>query len=138
MDFPVHYYDWVAIALMMLGLFALIVSGNLIKKLIGMSIFQTSVLLFYIAMGHISGGHAPIIVQEASGPVTYVNPLPHVLMLTAIVVGVATLAVGLALAARIKRQFGSIEEDAILRSIRQVEYAEYQMHLEESGEREGA
>lgn len=124
-----HYYNWIAIALMMLGLFAVIVSGNLIKKLIGMSVFQTSVLLFYIAMGRVEGGRAPIINDPSA---TYVNPVPHVLMLTAIVVGIATLAVGLALASRIKLSFGSIEEDAILRSIRQVEHAENAQRKQEA------
>jgi len=106
-----HFSYWVTIFLMMAGLFILIARGNLIKKLIGLSIFQTSVYLLYIAPGKLIGGTAPIV---AGGYKIYSNPLPHVLILTAIVVGVATLALGLALAVRIRETYGSIEEDEIL------------------------
>jgi multicomponent Na+:H+ antiporter subunit C len=80
----------------------------------GMSIFQSSVIMFYISMGKVAGGTAPILV-EGAGDVVYSNPVPHVLMLTAIVVGVATTAVGLALAVRIREAYGTIEEDEIIR-----------------------
>jgi multicomponent Na+:H+ antiporter subunit C len=102
---------WATIFLMIGGLYILIARGNLLKKLIGLAVFQTSVYLLYIAPAKIVGGTAPIIAQ---GFTTYANPLPHVLILTAIVVGVATLALGLALVVRIREAYGSIEEDEIL------------------------
>ena len=86
--------------------------ANLVKKLVGLSIFQTSVFMFYITLGRVSGGTAPILTDAPD--TLYSNPLPHVLILTAIVVGVATTALGLALILRIKEAFGSIEEDEIL------------------------
>ena len=103
---------WVVIFLMMTGLYVVISRGNLIKKVIGLNIFQVSVIMFYVSMGKIRGGTAPI---EAAGFEIYSNPLPHVLMLTAIVVGVATSAVALALVVRIKEAYGTIEEDEIRR-----------------------
>jgi multicomponent Na+:H+ antiporter subunit C len=106
-----HYSYWVTIALMVGGLYVVIARGNLIKKLIGLSIFQTSVYLLYVAPGKLIGGTAPIVAAEFR---VYSNPLPHVLILTAIVVGVATLALGLALVVRIREEYGSIEEDEIL------------------------
>ena len=102
---------WATIFLMIGGLYILIARGNLMKKLIGLAVFQTSVYLLYIGPAKIVGGTAPII---AEGFETYSNPLPHVLILTAIVVGVATLALGLALVVRIRETYGSIEEDEIL------------------------
>ena len=105
------YNYWVGIALMMIGFFAVVSTGNLVKKLIGLVIFQTSVLLFYISVGVKKGGAVPILKAHIT---EYMNPLPHVLMLTAIVVGVATLSVGLALAIRIRRAYGTVEERAIL------------------------
>lgn len=108
----VAYASHVAtVVLMMIGLYVVVARGNLIKKLVGLGIFQTSVYLLYIGPGKIIGGSAPII---AEGVAKYSNPLPHVLILTAIVVGVATLAVGLALVVRINEAFGTIEEDQIL------------------------
>ena len=106
-----HFTYFVAIFLMVAGLFIVIARSNLIKKLIGLSIFQTSVYILYIAPGKLIGGTAPIL---SPNYVVYSNPLPHVLILTAIVVGVATLALGLALAVRIREAYGSIEEDEIL------------------------
>ena len=103
---------WAVIVLMMVGFYTLIARGNLVKKLIGLSIFQTSVFMLYISMGKITGGTAPILVESAE-PVVYSNPIPHVLILTAIVVGVATLALGLSLVVRINEAFGTIEEDEI-------------------------
>ena len=102
---------WATIFLMIGGLYILIARGNLLKKLIGLGVFQTSVYLLYIAPAKIVGGTAPIL---AEGFESYSNPLPHVLILTAIVVGVATLALGLALVVRIREAYGSIEEDEIL------------------------
>lgn len=102
---------WAVALLMMTGLYIVIAQGNLVKKLIGLGIFQVSVFVLYIAMGVVSGGTPPIL---ENGFTTYSNPLPSVLILTAIVVGVATLAVGLALAVRIRESFGTIEEDELL------------------------
>ncbi|HUF80552.1 MAG TPA: cation:proton antiporter subunit C [Burkholderiales bacterium] len=106
-----HFSYFVTILLMIAGLFIVMSRGNLIKKLVGLSIFQTSVYLLYIAPGKLIGGTAPII---AEGYRIYSNPLPHVLILTAIVVGVATLALGLALVVRIREAYDTIEEDEIL------------------------
>ncbi len=101
---------WIAIFLLIVGIYIVIARGNLVKKLVGLSIFQTSVYLIYISPGKIIGGTAPII---AEGFEVYSNPLPHVLILTAIVVGVATLALGLAIVVRIHEAYGSVEEDEI-------------------------
>jgi len=106
-----HYNYVVTIFLMMTGLYIVMARGNLVKKLVGLSIFQTSVYLLYIEPGKILGGTAPIL-DPAFG--IYSNPLPHVLILTAIVVGVATLALGLALVVRINETYGTTEEDEIL------------------------
>ena len=106
------YNYWIVIFLMMAGFYNVIARGNLIKKLIGLNIFQTSVFLLYISMGKVDGGSAPIV---AEGVTTYSNPLPHVLILTAIVVGIATTAVGLGLVVRIKEAYGTVEEDEIHR-----------------------
>lgn len=105
-----HYNYFITILLMVGGLFVVIARGNLIKKLIGLSLFQTSVYLLYLTPGKIIGGTAPIYDPAYQ---TYSNPLPHVLILTAIVVGVATLALGLALVVRINEAYGTIEEDDI-------------------------
>lgn len=107
-----HYNYWVVILLMMLGFFTVIASSNLIKKLVGLSIFQASVFILYISMGKIQGGTAPILGPGVEPP--YSNPLPHVLILTAIVVGIATTAVGLALVVRIKEAYGTVEEDEVI------------------------
>lgn len=104
------YNYWVVIFLMMAGFYVVTASTNLIKKIIGLNIFQTSVFLLYISMGKVNGGTAPILEE---GIELYSNPLPHVLILTAIVVGVATTAVGLALIVRIKEAYGTVEEDEI-------------------------
>lgn len=145
-----HYNYWIFIFLMMVGFYILISRGNLIKKIVGLNVFQTSVFFFYISMGKILGGTAPILFGEMShggevehvpegteGPgeavgeavqaaaeaaghavdatadVIYSNPLPHVLILTAIVVGIATTAVALGLVVRIHEAYGTIEEDEI-------------------------
>ena len=107
------YNYWVVIVLMMAGFYMVIAHGNLVKKVIGLNIFQTSVFILYISMGRIRGGTAPIISEQFT---QYSNPLPHVLILTAIVVGVATTALGLALAVRIREAYGTIEEDEIVKA----------------------
>ena len=104
------YNYWIVVVLMMAGFYVVIAQGNLVKKIIGLNIFQVSVFVFYISMAKVRGGTAPIL---AEGIEVYANPLPHVLILTAIVVGVATTALGLALVARIQEAYGTIEEDEI-------------------------
>jgi multicomponent Na+:H+ antiporter subunit C len=111
MEWPGLYNYWIAIFLMMAGLYIVIAQQNLIKKMVGLSVFQASVFILYITMGKVTGGTAPIIIP--GDDVLYSNPLPHVLILTAIVVGVATLALGLAIIVRIYEAYGSIEEDDI-------------------------
>ena len=106
-----HYSYWITILLMVAGMYILIARGNLLKKLLGLAVLQTSVYLLYITPGKLIGGTAPIV---AEGYAIYSNPLPHVLILTAIVVGVATLALGLAIVVRIREAYGTIEEDEIL------------------------
>jgi len=101
---------WVVVVLMMSGFYIVIAHGNLIKKMVGLTIFQTSVFIFYISMAKVEGGTAPILAESIS---QHSNPLPHVLILTAIVVGIATTALGLALVVRIKESYGSIEEEDI-------------------------
>lgn len=103
-----HYNYWIVVFLMMAGFYIVISANNLVKKIVGLNIFQTSVFMMYISIGKVSGGSAPIV---AEGITSYSNPLPHVLILTAIVVGVATTAVGLALIVRIKRAYGTVEEN---------------------------
>lgn len=113
MSGPLGLYNyWIVVALMMAGFYVVVSSGNLIKKIIGLNVFQTSVFILYISMGKVIGATAPI-VMEGGDDVVYANPLPSVLILTAIVVGVATTALGLALVVRIKEAYGSIEEDDI-------------------------
>ncbi len=137
-----HFNFWISVILMMIGLYAMITKNNLIKKLIGMSIFQTAIILFYVSAGVKEGATIPIVehrapateeVGQASGhsdtegeahvinPDHYSNPLPHVLMLTAIVVGVATLGVALAVTQVIYKNFGTLEEDELLAKIKSVE-----------------
>ncbi len=115
-----HFSYIVTVMLMVAGLYIIIARGNLIKKLVGLSILQTSVYLLYVVPGKLLGGTAPILAPQYS---TYSNPLPHVLILTAIVVGVATLALGLALAVRVREAYGSIEEDEILAKDHAIEGA---------------
>ena len=98
----------IVVFLMMAGFYVVITQGNLVKKLVGLGLFQASVFILYITMGNLSGGQAPIVTE---GVTAYSSPLPHVLILTAIVVGVATTAVGLALVVRIFEAYGTVEED---------------------------
>ena len=110
------YNYWTFIILMLIGFYAMIAKENLIKKVIGLSIFQTAIFLFYISLGDVIGGTAPIVSDEIiSKGYIYVNPLPHVLILTAIVVAVATLAVALALIIRMYEEYGTIEEEEIVK-----------------------
>ena len=117
-----HSIYWLFIILMMTGFYIVVSRGNLIKKIIGLNLFQTSVFLFYISIGKVAGGTAPILpmklkVDDFS---IYSNPLPHVLILTAIVVGVATTALGLSLIIRIKESYDTIEESDLLEINRKI------------------
>ena len=110
MAFPGLLNYWIVITLMMIGFYIVIAQGNLIKKIVGLNIFQVSVFIFYISIGKVTGGSAPIINDNIE---IYSNPLPHVLILTAIVVGVATTALGLSMIVRIKDAYHTIESDEI-------------------------
>ena len=112
MELAKLYNYWIVIALMMISFFIIVSHGNLVKKLIGLSLFQTSVFVLYISIGNVSGATAPILDAQFA---SYSSPLPHVLILTAIVVGIATSALGLALVIRIRAAYGSVEEDEIQR-----------------------
>lgn len=128
-----HYVYWLLFALMMVGLYVVISHGNLLKKLIGLTLFQVGVFLFFISLGKVDGGSAPIVSDSVEdGVETYSHPLPQVLILTAIVVGVATLAVGLALAVRTFEAYGTVEEDEL------VEREEDELVDQESGDHDGA
>ncbi len=106
-----HALQWGAMVLLAIGLFVVMTRRNLIKKVIGLNIFQTAVFLLYIQSGYVTGGSAPIIDPSIE---LYSNPLPHVLILTAIVVSVATTSLALALIVRIREAYGTIEEDEIV------------------------
>ncbi|MEK9677614.1 MAG: cation:proton antiporter subunit C [Rhodospirillaceae bacterium] len=112
MDFPGLWNYWLVVVIMMAGFYIVIAQDNLVKKMVGLSIFQVAVFVFYITVARIEGGTAPIIAEGLSN---YTNPLPHVLILTAIVVGIATTALGLAMIVRIKDAYGTIEDDEILK-----------------------
>lgn len=105
-----HYNYWVVVFLMMLGFYVVISRANMVKVLVGLSIFQTSVFIFYISLGKIRGGTAPILTE---GEAVYSNPLTSVLILTAIVVSIATTALGLAIVVRIREAYGTIDEEEI-------------------------
>jgi multicomponent Na+:H+ antiporter subunit C len=108
---PGLYNYWIVVILMMAGFFIVMSHGNLVKKNLGLNIFQTSVFILYISLGQVSDATAPILDEAYTA---YSNPLPHVLILTAIVVGVATSALGLALIVRIREAYGTVEEDEII------------------------
>ncbi len=116
---------WAYILLMLIGLYGIIVKKNIIKKIIGLSILQTAIILFYVSIGAKLGATIPIIehahdAQHAAVLATgFINPLPHVLMLTAIVVAVATLGVALALAIKIYQMYGTLEEDEVLMQLKE-------------------
>ena len=120
-----NYNYWIYITLMMIGLYAIIAKNNLVKKIVGMNIFQTAIILFYVSIGAKRGATIPILEHGHGGDghdagthifhaVDYINPLPHVLMLTAIVVGVATTGVALALLLRIYKTYGTVDEEEVL------------------------
>ena len=108
-----HFPYLVCVVLAMTGLYVVMAKGNLVKKMIGLNLFQVSVIMFYVSMGRVDGGTAPIVPENPTGSEIYSNPIPHVLMLTAIVVGVATTALGMAIIARVHEAYGTIEEDEI-------------------------
>jgi len=124
------YNYWIYVLLMMIGLYAMLSKNNLVKKIIGMSIFQTGIMVFYVSIGAKQGatipiieevhaaGHAKEVVAHTINAMHYVNPLPHVLILTAIVVSVSTLGVALAIIIGIHKRYGTVEEDEILEQIR--------------------
>ena len=115
-----NYNYWITIFLMCAGMFIVVARSNMIKTLVGLGIFQTSAYLLYLSPGKILGGTPPIIADDLA---VYSNPLPHVLILTAIVVGVATLALGLALTVRIHEAYDTIEEDEITDVVDREDYA---------------
>ncbi len=107
------YNYWIYIVLMMIGFYGVIAKANLVKKIIGLSLFQTGIFLFYISMAWVDGGTAPIVSGEPDQ--VFSNPLPHVLILTAIVVSVSTLAVAIGIIVNIKERYGTVESDEIQR-----------------------
>ncbi len=120
------YNYWAYIILLLIGLYAMIAKNNLVKKVIGMSVFQSAIILFYVSIGLKKGATIPIMehghgeaAQHAIEVAKFANPLPHVLMLTAIVVGVSTLGVALAMIQKIYREYDTVEEDEILEKIKE-------------------
>ena len=132
-----HLNYWLFVVLMMTGLYVVVSKGNLVKKIVGLNMFQTAVFMLYISTGKITGGTAPIFPTDmkVDPAVAYSNPLPHVLILTAIVVGVATTALGLALVVRIREEYGTIEEDELLGIEREMAAKENLVHGEAMGGR---
>jgi len=137
--FTGHVNYWLFIVLMMTGLYIVVAKGNMVKKIVGLNIFQVSVFMLYISIGKITGGTAPIYPLDEEGhialdpSIVYSNPLPHVLILTAIVVGVATTSLGLALIVRIREEYGTIEEDEVLELDRRADVDEEKSHGEAMG-----
>lgn len=125
---PGLYNYWMVIVLMMTGLYVVMARPNLVKKIMGVAMFQMSVIMIFITMGKVRGGTAPIFVQGAED-VAYSNPVPHVLMLTAIVVGIATTALGLALSVRVYEEFETLEDD----ELRAAEMTDQQLADEGAG-----
>jgi multicomponent Na+:H+ antiporter subunit C len=129
-----HVNYWLFIVLMMTGLFIVVARGNLVKKVVGLNVFQVSVFMLYISIGKVTGGTAPIYPIDSQGhivvdpSIVYSNPLPHVLILTAIVVGVATTSLALALIIRIREAYDTIEEDDILILERQMSAEDNKEH----------
>ena len=121
-----HMNYWLFIVLMMTGLYIVVASGNLVKKIVGLNVFQVAVFMLYISIGKVTGGTAPIFPADRTGhleldpSIVYSNPLPHVLILTAIVVGIATTSLGLALIVRIREEYDTIEEDEIVEIEREI------------------
>lgn len=112
-----NYPYWVALALLMLGLYTMIAHRNLLKKAVGMTIFQTAIILFFLLLAVKREGSLPIVAAGAVEPAGFMNPLPHALMLTAIVVMVATSGVAMAILIRLYARYGSLEEDVIAGSV---------------------
>jgi len=129
-----HVNYWLFIILMMTGFYIVVSRGNYVKKIVGLNIFQVAVFMLYISIGKVTGGTAPIFPTDSQGKIkvdpeiVYSNPLPHVLILTAIVVGIATTSLGLALIVRIREEYDSIEEDDILQTEAAMARAEYKEH----------
>lgn len=132
-----HWNYLGCITLMMIGLYIAISRGNLVKKIMGINIFQASVILLYVSMGKVAGGTAPILIPGRED-VVYSNPVPHVLMLTAIVVGVASTALGLALVVRVKEAYGTVEEDEIVALDREEDRKAMAVEADEPGVAEAA
>ena len=132
-----HMNYWLFSVLMMTGLYIVVAKGNLVKKIVGLNFFQTAVFMLYISAGKITGGTAPIFPTDmkVDPDVVYSNPLPHVLILTAIVVGIATTSLALALIVRIREAFGTIEEEDILKIERDMAKRENDMHGDAMGGR---
>ncbi len=124
MEYIIAKYNyWIYIVLMMIGFYAMIAKKNLVKKLLGLNIFQWTIILFYISTSVKKGGATIPIMDKAidiANPALYLNPLPHVLMLTAIVVGVSTTGVALALVVLLYRRFHTLDEDEIFEKIREL------------------
>ena len=127
-----HLNYWFFIVLMMTGLYIVIAKGNLVKKVVGLNIFQTSVFMFYISIGKVIGGTAPIfpVDMKINNDVVYSNPLPHVLILTAIVVGIATTSLALALIVRIREEYGTIEEDEIFIIEQELDFSNIRSNID--------
>ena len=132
-----HLNYWFFILLMMTGLYVVIAKGNLVKKIVGLNIFQTSVFMLYISIGKVEGGTAPIFPMDMQidPEMIYSNPLPHVLILTAIVVGIATTSLGLALIIRIREEYHTIEEHEIAKREIEIFIAEYNDNQAVSGDK---
>jgi len=132
-----HMNYWLFIVLMMTGLYVVVARGNLVKKLVGLNIFQVSVFMLYISVGKVTGGTAPIFPTDMKidPDVIYSNPLPHVLILTAIVVGIATTSLALALIVRIREAYDTIEEAGILEIESAICREENRIHGEAMGGR---
>ena len=134
-DFVVgHLNYWLFIILMMTGLYIVVARSNLVKKLVGLNIFQVSVFMFYISIGKVTGGTAPIFPSTSQGKlkvdpdIVYSNPLPHVLILTAIVVGIATTSLALALIVRIREEYNTIDEAGLAEIENQINAEENRLH----------
>ncbi len=132
-----HMNYWLFTVLMMTGLYIVVAKGNLIKKIVGLNLFQSAVFMFYISLGKVTGGTAPIfpLDMQIDPETVYTNPLPHVLILTAIVVGIATTSLGLALIVRIREEYDTIEEDEILAIETELVRKENRTHGEAMGGR---
>ncbi len=122
-----HLNYWLFVVLMMVGLYIVVARGNLLKKIVGLNVFQAAVFMLYISIGKVAGGTAPIFTQNSEE--VYSNPLPHVLILTAIVVGIATTALGLALIVRINESYDTIEEDEVLEADTNMSNAEVEAFM---------